>query len=93
MYSISLEQPFNVLKDIYGTENICKLSKNTKVKRVFYSSGYTEVYGESVEFPQNEDTTPLNARLPYTAVKNLSEIYLKTSNPRVWLAIFNISVF
>ncbi|HNQ20905.1 MAG TPA: NAD-dependent epimerase/dehydratase family protein, partial [Bacteroidales bacterium] len=54
----TLEQPFNVLKDIYGTENICKLSKNTKVKRVFYSSS-SEVYGESVEFPQNEDTTPL----------------------------------
>ena len=75
----TLEQPFNVLKDIYGTENICKLSKNTKVKRVFYSSS-SEVYGESVEFPQNEDTTPLNARLPYAAVKNLSEIYLKTFN-------------
>jgi UDP-glucuronate decarboxylase len=75
----TLEQPFNVLKDIYGTENICQLSKNTKVKRVFYSSS-SEVYGESVDFPQNEDTTPLNARLPYAAVKNLSEIYLKTFN-------------
>jgi UDP-glucose 4-epimerase len=47
------------------------------VKRVFYSSS-SEVYGEPVEFPQNENTTPLNSRLPYAVVKNLGESYLKS---------------
>ncbi|HOB78163.1 MAG: NAD-dependent epimerase/dehydratase family protein [Bacteroidales bacterium] len=75
----TLRQPLKVLEDIQGIENICRLAKNTNVKRVFYSSS-SEVYGESVDFPQNEDTTPLNARLPYAAVKNLGEIYLKTYN-------------
>jgi len=35
------------------------------------------VYGEPVEFPQVEDTTPLNSRLPYAVVKNVGEVYLK----------------
>ena len=47
------------------------------VKRVFYSSSY-EVYGEPVEFPQNEHTTPLNSRLPYAIVKNVGEAYLRS---------------
>jgi UDP-glucose 4-epimerase len=36
------------------------------------------VYGEPVEFPQNEHTTPLNSRLPYAIVKNVGEAYLKS---------------
>jgi UDP-glucose 4-epimerase len=36
------------------------------------------VYGEPVEFPQNEHTTPLNSRLPYAIVKNIGEAYLKS---------------
>nr|HNI33638.1 NAD-dependent epimerase/dehydratase family protein [Chitinophagales bacterium] len=53
------------------------LSKNTPVKRVFYSSS-SEVYGEPVEFPQNEQTTPLNSKLPYAIVKNIGEAFLKS---------------
>ncbi|MBL4587270.1 MAG: NAD-dependent epimerase/dehydratase family protein [Flavobacteriales bacterium] len=73
----TLNNPVMVLEDINGINNILLLSKNTGVKRVFYSSS-SEVYGEPVEFPQNEDTTPLNSRLPYAIVKNVGEAFLKS---------------
>jgi UDP-glucose 4-epimerase len=73
----TLDNPTKVLEDITGIENILKLSKNTGVKRVIYSSS-SEVYGEPVEYPQNEDTTPLNSRLPYAIVKNVGEAFLKS---------------
>ena len=71
------KNPTKVLQDIDGIRNILELSKNTNVKRVFFSSS-SEVYGEPVEFPQNEETTPLNSRLPYAIVKNVGEAYLKS---------------
>jgi len=70
----TLENPLLVLKDLEGIKNILETAKNTKVKKVFYSSS-SEVYGEPVEFPQNEDTTPLNSKLPYAVVKNLGEVF------------------
>lgn len=73
----TIANPVMVLNDIEGLQNICNLSKNTGVKRVYYSSS-SEVYGEPVEFPQNEDTTPLNSRLPYAIVKNVGEAFLKS---------------
>jgi UDP-glucose 4-epimerase len=73
----TLENPIMVLDDIKGIENILKLSKNTGVKRVFFSSS-SEVYGEPVEFPQNEETTPLNSKLPYAIVKNIGEAYFRS---------------
>ena len=73
----TLQNPVAVLEDVKGLENILRLSKNTNVKRVFYSSS-SEVYGEPVEFPQNENTTPLNSRLPYAVVKNLGESFKRT---------------
>lgn len=72
----TLENPLRVLADIDGIRNILSLSKNTGVKRVFFSSS-SEVYGEPFEMPQNEHTTPLNSRLPYAIVKNVGESYLK----------------
>jgi UDP-glucuronate decarboxylase len=75
----TLANPVMVLNDLNGIRNILNLSKNTGVKRVFYSSS-SEVYGEPVEFPQNEHTTPLNSRLPYAIVKNLGEAYLRAYN-------------
>ncbi|OFY66872.1 MAG: epimerase [Bacteroidetes bacterium RIFCSPLOWO2_02_FULL_36_8] len=72
----TLENPLSVLHDIEGIDNVLSLSKDTGVKRVFYSSS-SEVYGEPVELPQNEDTTPLNSKLPYAIVKNVGEAYLK----------------
>ncbi len=73
------ENPVKVMRDIHGIENILNLSKNTGVKRVFYSSS-SEVYGEPIELPQNEQTTPLNSRIPYAVVKNLGESFLKSYN-------------
>ncbi len=73
----TLNNPVMVLNDITGINNVLTLSKNTGVKRVYYSSS-SEVYGEPVEFPQNEHTTPLNSRLPYAIVKNVGEAYLKS---------------
>jgi UDP-glucuronate decarboxylase len=73
----TLENPLMVLEDIKGIENILKMAKNTGVKRVFFSSS-SEVYGEPVEFPQNEHTTPLNSKLPYAIVKNIGEAYVKS---------------
>ena len=73
----TLENPTKVLRDISGIENVLNLSKNTGVKRVIYSSS-SEVYGEPVEYPQNEETTPLNSRLPYAIVKNVGEAFLKS---------------
>ncbi len=73
----TLENPVKVLNDLNGIRNILNLSKNTGVKRVYYSSS-SEVYGEPVEYPQNEHTTPLNSRLPYAIVKNVGEAYLRS---------------
>jgi UDP-glucose 4-epimerase len=73
----TLTNPVMVLNDLKGIDNILNLSKNTGVKRVFYTSS-SEVYGEPVEYPQNEHTTPLNSRLPYAIVKNAGEAYLRS---------------
>ena len=71
------ENPIMVLNDIEGIKNILQLSKNSSIKRVFFSSS-SEVYGEPVELPQNEDTTPLNSRVPYAVVKNVGEAFFKS---------------
>mgnify|MGYP003637613927 FL=1 len=73
----TLENPILVLDDLKGMRNVLDLCKNTLVKRVFFSSS-SEVYGEPVELPQNEHTTPLNSRLPYAIVKNVGEAFLKS---------------
>lgn len=73
----TLDNPIMVLNDIEGIKNILSLSKNSGVKRVFYSSS-SEVYGEPFEIPQNENTTPLNSRLPYAIVKNVGEAFFKS---------------
>lgn len=73
----TLENPMMVLDDVDGLRNVLNLCKGTRVRRAFYSSS-SEVYGEPVELPQREETTPLNSRLPYAVVKNLGEIYFKT---------------
>lgn len=73
----TLDNPVKVLDDINGIRNVLDLSKNTGVKRVFFSSS-SEVYGEPVEIPQNEKTTPLNSKLPYAIVKNIGEAFLRS---------------
>lgn len=73
----TLDNPVSVLSDIQGIKYLLDLSKNTGVKRVFFSSS-SEVYGEPFEHPQNEMTTPLNSRLPYAVVKNVGEAFLRS---------------
>ena len=73
----TLENPVMVLNDLQGIKNVLDLSKNTGVKRVFFSSS-SEVYGEPVHLPQHEHTTPLNSRLPYAIVKNVGESYFRS---------------
>ena len=73
----TLENPVSVLNDISGFKYLLDLCKNTGVKRVFFSSS-SEVYGEPFEHPQNENTTPLNSRLPYAVVKNVGESFLRS---------------
>lgn len=72
----TLRHPLRVLCDIDGIRNICELAKSFGVRRVFFASS-SEVYGEPVEIPQNEETTPLNARLPYAVVKNVGEVMVR----------------
>ena len=71
------QYPVSVLRDIAGIKNVLSLSKNTTVKRVFFSSS-SEIYGDPVEMPQNVYTTPLNSRLPYAVVKNIGEAFLRS---------------
>jgi len=73
----TIDNPKMVLNDIEGIKNILDISKNSSIIKVFYSSS-SEVYGEPVEIPQFEDTTPLNSRLPYAIVKNVGEAFFRT---------------
>ncbi len=73
----TLDNPVMVLNDLQGIRNVLDLSKNTGVKRVFFSSS-SEVYGEPVHLPQHEHTTPLNSRLPYAVVKNVGESFCRS---------------
>ena len=81
----TLAHPIRVLNDIQGIKNILDLSRESQVKRVFYSSS-SEVYGEPVELPQHEWTTPLNSRLPYAVVKNVGEAFLRSYEKEYGLA-------
>lgn len=71
------QNPLKVLEDIEGIKNILNLSVEHNIDRVFYSSS-SEVYGEPVEIPQNETTTPLNSKLPYAIVKSVGESFMRT---------------
>ena len=71
------DNPILVLNDIEGIKNVLNLCKNTSVKRAFFSSS-SEVYGEPVELPQHEETTPLNSRVPYAVVKNVGESFFRS---------------
>jgi nucleoside-diphosphate-sugar epimerase len=73
----TIENPKLVLDDIRGLQNIFDLSKNTGVKRIFFSSS-SEVYGEPVHLPQHEHETPLNSKLPYAVVKNIGECFCRS---------------
>jgi UDP-glucose 4-epimerase len=71
------DNPIDVLNDIDGIKNVLNFSKNSTVKHVYFSSS-SEVYGEPVELPQNEYSTPLNSRVPYAVVKNVGECFFRS---------------
>ena len=71
------DNPLLVLKDIEGIKNILTISLAHKIKRIYFASS-SEVYGEPVEIPQHELTTPLNSRVPYAIVKNVGESFIKS---------------
>jgi len=90
----TLKNPLGVFEDIDGIKYILELSQKHKIKKVVYSSS-SEVYGEPTEIPEKEDSTPLNARLPYANVKAIGENYLKAyfntyHLPTVSLRFFNV---
>ena len=70
------ENPIMVLNDVYGIRNALDLALGSNCKRIFFASS-SEVYGEPVEIPQQEETTPLNSKIPYAVVKNLGESLLR----------------
>lgn len=88
----TLSNPVNVLNDIDGIKNVLNLSKNLGVKRIIFSSS-SEVYGEPIEIPQKEDTTPLNSRLPYAVVKNVGEVFLRSYQSEYGLPYTIIRLF
>ena len=72
----TLANPSMVLEDLQGIKNILTLSKNTGVKRVFYSSS-SEVYGEPLCSPQTEEyrgnVNTLGIRSCYDEGKRIAE--------------------
>jgi nucleoside-diphosphate-sugar epimerase len=73
----TLANPKEVLRDIHSLQNIFSLCLDTGVTRIYISSS-SEVYGETISFPQHEYNTPLNSRLPYAVVKNLGECFCRS---------------
>lgn len=67
------ENPLEVFRDIEGIKNIAELSRQTKIKKILFTSS-SEVYGEPVKLPIAEDDT-FNSKWPYGLVKILGEQY------------------
>ena len=73
----TLGNPVKVLEDFNGFQNIFNLSRDSNIKKIFFSSS-SEVYGEPVHLPQKEYSTPLNSRLPYAVMKDIGECFCKS---------------
>jgi len=94
------EDPLMVLPDINGIQNILKLGKKYKVKKVIFSSS-SEAYGYSTDLPLREDSNKElvgqqneNTHL-YALVKLLGEKIMKIYNdfyglPTCSLRFFNV---
>lgn len=72
----TINNPALVFEDLMGLRYLIDFVLRNKINRVFYSSS-SEVYGEPVALPLNENSTPLNTRLPYAAVKSMGELFIK----------------
>lgn len=86
------DNPTSVMQDLEGIRNILDLSVMYKVDRVFFASS-SEVYGEPVEMPQHEKTTPLNSRIPYAVVKNAGESYIQAYHQEYGLPFTILRLF
>lgn len=94
------ENPFLVLPDIAGIENILKLAKEFKVQKIVYASS-SEAYGHTGELPLREDNArdiecnqSDNVHL-YALVKLMGEKMMKIYNnkygvPACSLRLFNV---
>jgi UDP-glucose 4-epimerase len=88
----TLDNPILVLQDVEGLKNILRICVKNHVKRIFFSSS-SEIYGESVHFPQHEYRTPLNSKLPYAVVKNLGEVSLRAFSKEFGLQYTILRIF
>lgn len=90
----TLENPFAVLNDLEGIKNVLSLSKKHNIQKVIFSSS-SEIYGDPIKLPENEDASPLNTRLPYALIKGMGEAYFenyykKHNLPTTCLRFFNV---
>lgn len=92
------EDPLIVLPDITGIENVLKLSKETGVKKVIFSSS-SEAYGHSAELPLREDTGRElsnsqgdNIHL-YALIKLIGEKMMKIYNDKYGLPTCSLRFF
>jgi nucleoside-diphosphate-sugar epimerase len=74
----TIDNPLWVLKRHQWHRSYFKAVCIYRCQDAFSFSSSSEVYGEPFEHPQNEQTTPLNSRLPYAIVKNVAEAYLRS---------------
>ncbi len=90
----TLKDPLMVMDDLDGFKNIFSLANRYKVKKFVFASS-SEVYGEPESFPEHEEHTPFNARLPYAVVKLCGETYARAyfesyKMPSSSLRFFNV---
>ena len=77
----TINNPIGVLNDLSGLENLFSLAKETKVRKIFFSSS-SEVYGEPVELPQKE-YLPLLIQVPYV-IKMWESVSMEILQARTW---------
>lgn len=92
------EDPFLVMPDLIGIENILKLAKSYRVKKVVFSSS-SEAYGNTAELPLKEDTgmdlnnnQGENVHL-YALVKLMGEKMMKIYNDRFGVPTCSLRFF
>ena len=87
----NIENPLKAFEDMKGIENVVKLCLDSGVEKLVFSSS-SEVYGEPVTFPQNE-TSPLNPKIPYAVVKIYGEKLLETYYLNKGLRFCTVRIF
>lgn len=91
------ENPFLVLPDIFGIEQILKLAKKYKVKKIIFASS-SEAYGDTAEMPLREDNKKDLANQGkhthlYALVKLMGERMMKIYNDKYRLPACSLRFF